>query len=396
MKRKQLLTAVLLLVAGTAMAQNALQVEDFTLPQNGGDIAMTLTLDEADKYVSYQFKIETPAGVAYVVDSDNDVECVLGTGHDASHAAKAHWNANDKLLSVGVASFSSALFKGKNLELQIPLAATTAAIGTQFTFTVKDITFIDKGGIKSYLSNVTFTATVGAAEVKRTLLDENSTTAPEAKASADVRVKRTINANEWSTICLPFAMTATQVKAAFGNDVQLGDFAGYDVTDGGKGISVKFTSATAIAANRPYIIKVGAAVSEFTVDGVDVNPQEAKVNYGTIRKPKAFIGNYVAGTVIENGCLFLNSSKFWYSVGSTKIKAFRAYFNFDDLLPDFEDNYAAAPVAISFDGNMTDINAALDKRETTTGSVIYNLNGQRVESPKKGLYIINNKKVVVK
>ena len=31
MKRKQLLTAVLLLVAGTAMAQNALQVEDFTL-----------------------------------------------------------------------------------------------------------------------------------------------------------------------------------------------------------------------------------------------------------------------------------------------------------------------------------------------------------------------------
>ena len=396
MKRKQLLTAVLLLVAGTAMAQNALQVEDFTLPQNGGDIAMTLTLDEADKYVSYQFKIETPAGVAYVVDSDNDVECVLGTGHDASHAAIAHWNANDKLLSVGVASFSSALFKGKNLELQIPLAATTAAIGTQFTFTVKDITFIDKGGIKSYLSNVTFTATVGAAEVKRTLLDENSTTAPEAKASADVRVKRTINANEWSTICLPFAMTATQVKAAFGNDVQLGDFAGYDVTDGGKGISVKFTSATAIAANRPYIIKVGAAVSEFTVDGVDVNPQEAKVNYGTIRKPKAFIGNYVAGTVIENGCLFLNSSKFWYSVGSTKIKAFRAYFNFDDLLPDFEDNYAAAPVAISFDGNMTDINAALDKRETTTGSVIYNLNGQRVESPKKGLYIINNKKVVVK
>ena len=396
MKTVKLLTAVLLLVAGTAMAQNAWQVEDFTLPQNGGDIAMTLTLDEADKYVSYQFKIQTPAGVAYVVDSDNDVECVLGTGHDTSHAAIAHWNANDKLLSVGVASFSSALFKGKNLELQIPLAATTAAIGTQFTFTVKDITFIDKGGIKSYLSNVTFTATVGAAEVKRTLLDENSTTAPEAKASADVRVKRTINANEWSTICLPFAMTATQVKAAFGNDVQLGDFAGYDVTDGGKGISVKFTSATAIAANRPYIIKVSTAVSEFTVDGVDVNPQEAKVNYGTNRKPKAFIGNYVAGTVIENGCLFLNSSKFWYSVGSTKIKAFRAYFNFDDLLPDFEDNYAAAPVAISFDGNMTDINAALDKRETTTGSVIYNLNGQRVESPKKGLYIINNKKVVVK
>ena len=164
MKRKQLLTAVLLLVAGTAMAQNALQVENFTLPQNGGDIAMTLTLDEADKYVSYQFKIQTPTGVAYVVDSDNDVECVLGTGHDASHAAAAHWNANDNLLSVGVVSLKSALFKGQTVGLQIPLAATTAAIGTQFTFTVKDIAFIDNGGVKSYLSNVSFTATVGAAD----------------------------------------------------------------------------------------------------------------------------------------------------------------------------------------------------------------------------------------
>ena len=137
---------------------------------------------------------------------------------------------------------------------------------------------------------------------------------------------------------------------------------------------------------------MGAAVSEFTVDGVDVNPQEAKVNYGTNRKPKAFIGNYVAGTTIENGCLFLNSSKFWYSVGSTKIKAFRAYFNFDDLLPDFEDNYAEAPVLISFDDGLTGIGATL----MTNESVIYNLNGQRVETPKKGLYIINNKKVVVK
>ena len=41
-----------------------------------------------------------------------------------------------------------------------------------------------------------------------------------------VRVKRTINANEWSTICLPFAITAEQVKGVFGDDVQLGDFTG--------------------------------------------------------------------------------------------------------------------------------------------------------------------------
>ena len=101
MKKKNLLTAILLLMAGTAMAQNALQVEDFTLPQNGGEIAMSLTLDEADKYVSYQFKIQTPTGVGYVVDSEDDVECVLGTGHAASHAATAHWNASINSLKFG-------------------------------------------------------------------------------------------------------------------------------------------------------------------------------------------------------------------------------------------------------------------------------------------------------
>ena len=84
-------------------------------------------------------------------------------------------------------------------------------------------------------------------------------------------------------------------------------------------------------------------------------------------------------------------------MGSTKIKAFRAYFNFDDLLPDFEDNYAEAPVLITFDDGMTGIgNVPSGKGEMTGGRVIYNLNGQRIETPKKGLYIINNKKVVVK
>ena len=79
------------------------------------------------------------------------------------------------------------------------------------------------------------------------------------------------------------------------------------------------------------------------------------------------------------------------------LSAISTYFNFDDLLPDFEDNYAEAPVLITFDDGMTGIgNVPSGKGEMTGGRVIYNLNGQRVESPEKGLYIINNKKVVVK
>jgi hypothetical protein len=398
MKKKNLLTAVLLLMAGTAMAQNALQVEDFTLPQNGGDIAMTLTLDEADKYVSYQFKIQTPVGVGYVADSDDDVECILGTGHDASHAATAHWNASDKLLTVGVASMKSALFKGTTLELQIPMAATTAAVGTEFGFTVKDIAFIDKEGVKSYLNDVTFKATIGDPVEQRTILNETSTKAPAAATGVNVRVKRTINANEWSTICLPFAMSAAQCKAAFGDDVQLANFTSWSSDEDGEGnivaINVGFTSVTAIEANHPYIVKVLSAITDFTVDGVNIAPEdEPTVQVGTKKAERGYmIGTYVTNFTVPNEDLFLNGGKFWYSRGLTKMKAFRAYFEFADVLTSVEG--AGAPAFnIIFGGGTTNIK---DIKAEQNDDFYYNLGGQRVEAPAKGLYIKNGKKVVIK
>jgi len=398
MKKKNLLTAILLLMAGTAMAQNALQVEDLTLPQNGGDIAMTLTLDEADKYVSYQFKIQTPTGIGYVVDSDNDVECVLGTGHDATHAATAHWNASDKLLTVGVASMKSALFKGTTLELQIPMAATTAAVGTEFSFTVKDIAFIDKGGVKSYLNDVTFKATIGDPVEQRTILNETSTKAPAAAAGVNVRVKRTINANEWSTICLPFAMSAAQCKAAFGDDVQLANFTSWSSDEDGEGnivaINVGFTSVTAIEANHPYIVKVSSAITDFTVDGVNIAPEdEPTVQVGTKKAERGYmIGTYVTNFTVPNEDLFLNGGKFWYSRGLTKMKAFRAYFEFADVLTSVEG--AGAPAFnITIGGEATNIK---DVKSELSDNLYYNLGGQRVETPAKGLYIKNGKKVVIK
>lgn len=403
--------AAFLLMTGRMAAQNTLVVENFTLPQNGGNIEMVLTLDEADKYTSYQFKILTPTGVGYVVDSENDVECVLGAGHDATHGATAHWNAGDKTLNVGVASTKSALFKGQTLKLQIPLAETTAEIGTAFNFTVKDIAFIDKNGVKSYPGNVTFTATVGAAEVKRTLLDETSTTAPAtSNGEVNVRVKRTINANEWSTICLPFAMTAEQVKTAFGNDVQLGDFTGYDtVEDAGNvvGLKINFNKVTAIAANHPYVIKVSTGVTQFTADNVTIAPEdEPCVEYdnGLTGKKRvvwgSFTGTYVADYEIpysgEDISLFLSGNKMYYASAKTKhMKAYRACFWFTDVLP--MTGEASAPINMSFDGESTGIEEVKGVREFKDNEW-YSLDGRKLESKptQKGLYIHNGNKEIIK
>lgn len=408
MKKMYLLMAALLLMTGTAVAQNSLKVENFTLPQNGGNIEMTLTLDAADKYTSYQFKIATPTGIGYVVDADNDVECELGIGHDATHGATAHWNSNENILTVGVASTKSALFKGQTVTLQIPVAATTAAIGTEFTFTVKEIAFIDKNGVKSYLDNVSFTATVGTQEVKRIVLDENSVTAPTASNGAvNVLVKRTINAGEWSTICLPFAMTAEQVTTAFGDDVQVADFISYDTVEDGDnivGITVNFNMVTDIEANHPYVIKVQNCIAEFAADNVIIAPEdEPCVEYdnGLTGKKRvvwgSFTGTYVADYEIpfsgDDISLFLNGSKFYYASESTKhMKAYHACFWFSDMLTTLEN--AESCINMSFNVP-TGINL-LSNKQTNEGW--YTINGMKLsaEPTQKGINIINGKKVMVK
>ena len=69
-----------------------------------------------------------------------------------------------------------------------------------------------------------------------------------------------------------------QVKAAFGDDVVLGYFTGtdpeFDESDNLTGIKANFSAASAIEANHQYIIMVSSAIEEFTVDGVDIEPDE--------------------------------------------------------------------------------------------------------------------------
>ena len=55
-----------------------------------------------------------------------------------------------------------------------------------------------------------------------------------------------------------------------------------------------------------------------------------------------------------------------------------------------------APDFLGFDGETTGINAVNGSEFMVNGSDIYNLNGQRVAQPTKGLYIVNGKKVILK
>lgn len=408
MKKTLLTFMALLAIAGSAMAQsNALSVADIELPQNSeAALVVSFQFDAADTYTGYSFNLELPEELEFVIDEGTDVAFTKGSCHDASHSVTA--NLDEGLVKVAGLSLSSKSLVGTSGALLTftikPKSAVT--VGQSFTGSIKDILIVPIEGAKKNLSESTFTITIGEPADTRTVLDETSTAAPVAATGVDVRVKRTIKANEWSTICLPFAMTAAQVKSAFGNDVQLADFTGCEATYTDEDITaltVNFSDVTVIEANHPYIIKVSDAVSEFVVDDVDISPSEDpsvdrdedkyKRNGKWYYDYNSFIGTYVANTEIPEQAMFLSGNKFWYSTGSTKSKAYRGYFSFYMILSDVLN--ASTRIVLSVeDHETTGISDVKDK--TKKNSHYFDLQGRQIDKPGKGVYVRDGRKVVIK
>ena len=207
-----------------------------------------------------------------------------------------------------------------------------------------------------------------------------------------MKVKRTIKPGEWNTLVLPFDLSETQVTSIFGPDVQLANYVDYDVVEeGGKvvGIQVNFEKATSITAHKPCLIQVVDPISQFTVDGVNITKNDEPFN-------NAMRGTYDSNTTVPANSIFLNGNSFWYSKGATKMKAFRAYFKFSDVLDEVES--ASAKIRFSIDEEPNSIEG-IATADTT--AEVFTLQGislgvQDVQSLPQGIYVIEGKKVIIK
>jgi len=274
----------------------------------------------------------------------------------------------------------------------------TIDVGQTCGCTLTTIKFSDSNQQRTDMEPVSFNVIIS----NKVTLDENSTEAPAAISDeVDIEVKRSFNANEWTTICLPFDMTEAQVKAAFGDGVQLGDFTGYEVGDDEKSIRVIFEGASAIKANHPYIIKVGQSMTEFSVEGVTTNPgEDPRVSFATgsgkKKKLSDFVGNYVADFDFFNDAtntpLILSGGELCYASEDTPhMKAFQAYFDLDD---DISDNGDAAQLLLVIDGNIATAISTVVSR--TASEATFDLQGRAVKVPTRGIYVRNGRKIIVK
>ena len=91
------------------------------------------------------------------------------------------------------------------------------------------------------------------------------------KLNATVKLKRTLEAGTWNTICLPFDISNEELKAKFGAKTQLAE-----LTDADEEV-IKFTTTTnGIIAGETYIInpETVAANATYTFEGVNTFTSE--------------------------------------------------------------------------------------------------------------------------
>lgn len=402
MKKKFTLLFALLISVTGAFAQNTADgAIDITNVINvvpgyslGGQFDVVLTDLNTDDNTAFQFDIKLPAGLTY-------------TGYVAGELLDGH-TVNDGSVGDNTNRFTAANTSGTTNFKKKQGVLITVKFSVAADATLGDCV-INVTGAKLTRSGASYTVADfnKNISINRTItLSEEETSDPIAIDNVDVHVKRTLKGGKWNTIVLPFPVSEANVASAFGSDAEIGFYKGHEATKTGNkvtGVKLNFESKTSMDAHTPYIIKVANDIEEFTVQGVSVTTysNDLTVTYGTGSgrnyHSSDMIGTYTSPKTLDEYMMFISGNTFMFSKGNSKLKAFRAYFDIYDTgdIYDNQNGSGSRSISISFaDDSTTSVNHVESSVENAP--VYYNLSGQRVATPTKGLYIANGKKGIIK
>ena len=233
--------------------------------------------------------------------------------------------------------------------------------------------------IKLVATSLDLSESETAEEISKKLTESNGKT-------IDVKLTRTLTANVWNTICLPFDVTAEQIADVLKS---AGNVKEFDHEDASKQ-TIYFKDATTMTAGKPYLIKPTESATELVFKGVKITEYEPKNDVSGDNY--AVYGTFGKHTMETDGTeLFLTTKgKFAVPAPTTNVmKGFRAYF--------FNVNGSTAGAALNLSfGEATGIDGVAADAEKNVK--VYNVNGQYVgtslDALPKGLYIVGGKKVL--
>ncbi len=185
-------------------------------------------------------------------------------------------------------------------------------------------------------------------------------------------VSRAMTANVWNTLVVPFDMEIPS------------DWTVKEPTSFSGG-TLTFGDASSIVAGKPYLVMPTSDVPNFSATGVTLKKglDPTSVSEGAL----TMTGTYTKIDAVPEGSYVLGTDNKLYKVNSTvSLKPFRAYFTIAGEAP--------ARISLAFDDEITGINDA--QRSMLDAQSYYNLQGQRVSQLKKGLFIKNGKKFIIK
>lgn len=192
----------------------------------------------------------------------------------------------------------------------------------------------------------------------------------------------------WNTICTPFILYAATLDNIFGK----GKYNAFIFNSYEAG-TVNFSKVTYFTANQPGLVYTTAPnVGDFSMS---VSPSfNLPANHATTPTGSSvtFQGTYApiaAGNMPSGSYGITNSGQIVNAGVNSSIKGYRAYLT---GLP----SGASARIMILDDDSDTPTDIGLFKMAVPEAKDVYTLSGQRVQKARKGIYVINGKKIVIK
>lgn len=278
---------------------------------------------------------------------------------------------------------------------------------------VKVANTLQIGGI-ALTSNINENGTSTDCPEEFLVLDEDETLDDSRDLTKATMVfHRTFTTGKWNSLILPVDMTADQVKAAFGAEAKIARF--NRLKD--KWIYFDMQTENNLLKNVPYIIKptkeptavnrtynVGGEKTKhinglvYTVTGIAYNDQTATLKHEDTEYTNGMThyGSYENPTVVPADSYILHRSgdMVHTAVEHKNIKSYRTWLR--ETTPSGETLQMRVE---QNDGPSTGIKVI--EETAKNANAVYNVNGMRMNSSNtnnlpKGVYIINNKKVVIK
>lgn len=206
--------------------------------------------------------------------------------------------------------------------------------------------------------------------------------------TVNVALSRNFSTAYWNTICLPFNFDKSEIDAIFGEGTELKTF------DRQEGNTLYFKDAESIVSGQPYLLKPATdqnllMIADAELDGVS-GPGSVSGTGSVV-----FNGTFNATRLLDTDVFFNTENKLTRPdttiENANLLKGFRAYFS--GILGD------VASAQVSFDDVVTSIDSIDGGAQLNAGKV-YTIDGQYIGTTtaglKKGIYIVDNKKVVVK